>query len=158
MSAKTKIIVLRVKELIMAGSLAALGLALILLLIFLILPGKKVRENADQIPEPAPSYQPGVYRSHLRLGDQTIDVETILEADRISSIQLVSLDEAITTAYPLLKPTMESICAQVCETQSLEDVKIESSARYTSLALLSAIERCIEKGRNALNGDPAPMQ
>ena len=77
-------------------------------------------------------------------------METILESDRIASVRLTSLDEVITTAYPLLKPTMESICEQVCEKQSLEDIKIESSARYTSLALLSAIESCLEKGKGSI--------
>ena len=147
MSAKTKIIVLHVKELVTAGILTALGLFLILLLAILFLPDKTKNEQPKEQSVPTAIYQPGIYVAQLGLGDQTIEVETILEADRISSIRLVNLDEAVTTAYPLLAPTMESICRQVCENQSTDNVKTESSARYTSLALLSAIENCLQKGR-----------
>ena len=150
MSAKTKIIVLHAKELVAAGILAAFGLLLILLLILLILPKKQGQDSGEEPILPTPSYQPGIYKAQLRLGDQLVEVETILESDRIASVRLTSLDEVITTAYPLLKPTMESICEQVCEKQSLEDIKIESSARYTSLALLSAIESCLEKGKDSI--------
>ena len=150
MSAKTKIIVLHAKELIMASILTAFGLLLILLFIFLILPKNRSKNPGEEQILPTPSYQPGIYKAQLRLGDQLVEVETILESDRIASVRLTSLNEVITTAYPLLKPTMESICEQVCEKQSLEDVKIESSARYTSLALLSAIESCLEKGKASI--------
>ena len=147
MSAKTKIIVLHVKELVTAAILAALGLFLILLLVILFLPrGSEPGEEEAQETVGA-SYVPGVYAAELTIGDKTIEVETILEADRIASVRLINLDEAITTAYPLLEPTMESICRQVCGNQSLENVKTESSARYTSQALLSAIQSCIDKGR-----------
>ena len=146
MSAKTKIIVLHAKELVTAGILAAVGLFLILLLTCLFLPGKDKKTSDPALATPAPKYRPGVYVSSLRLGDKSIEVETILEKDRIASVRLVNLEEAITTAYPLLAPTMESICAQVCENQSLENVKTESGARYTSLALLSAIQKCLDQG------------
>lgn len=143
MSAKTKIIVLHVKELILAGILTALGLFLILLLILLFVPKK---ESAEQTLAPD-SFHPGIYKSELYLGGNAIEVETILEKDHISSIHLLNLDEAITTAYPLLMPTMDYVCAQVLETQSVEDVELEPSAKYTTLVLLDAISNCLEKAR-----------
>ena len=146
MSAKTKIIVLRAKELILGGALAVLGFFLLLFMILWLMPSKAKNEASGDAGAPAPTYRPGIYTAELRLGNQTIEVETILEADRISSIRLLNLDEVITTAYPLLEPTMESVCRQVLENQSTDSVKSESSARYTSLALLSAIQSCIDKG------------
>ena len=143
MSAKTKIIVLHMKELIVAGILTALGLFLILLLILLFVPQK---ESAEQTLSPE-SFHPGIYKSELYLGGNAIEVETILEQDHISSIRLLNLDEAITTAYPLLMPTMDYVCAQVLENQSVEDVELEPSAKYTTLVLLDAISNCLEKAR-----------
>ena len=96
---------------------------------------------------PTHSYQPGIYKTELILGGQTIEVETVLEKDRISSIRLVNIDEAVTTMYPLLEPTMEHICQQVCETQSLDQIEPETNAKYTSLVLLEAIRCCLEKGQ-----------
>ena len=143
MSAKTKIIVLHMKELIVAGILTALGLFLILLLILLFVP-KKESEDQKLAPE---SFHPGIYKSELYLGGNAIDVDTILEQDHISSIRLLNLDEAITTAYPLLMPTMDYVCSQVLETQSVENVELEPSAKYTTLVLLDAISNCLEKAR-----------
>lgn len=150
MSAKTKIIVLHAKELVFAGILAAAGLFFILLMILLLFPRNHEKETAGLEPKQKQEYLPGVYKSELWLGGRCVEVETILDANRITSVRLTNLDEAITTAYPLLEPTMESVCRQVCETQSLDDVRMESSARYTTLALLAALENCLEKGRNAL--------
>jgi len=95
---------------------------------------------------PSASFQPGIYKTELILGGQTIEVEAVLEKDRISSLRLVNMDEAITTMYPLLEPTMEHICKQVYETQSLDQLDLDSGARYTSLVLLEAIRCCLDKG------------
>lgn len=191
MSAKTRIVVLRMKELICAGIFAAIGLVLIILLLLLFLPDRK---NADTSPEnpatestispspgapvqspqssqvpspavsqtppaqsasaqsgilqenrPVTSYIPGIYKTELILGGQTIEVEAILEKDSISSLRLVNLDEAITTMYPLLQPTMDSICQQVYESQSLNYITYDPGAKYTSLVLLEAIRNCLDK-------------
>ena len=58
MSAKTKIIVLRMKELIYTGIFIALGLLLIILLIVVFSPKK--REEAAS-PTQEPTYVPGIY-------------------------------------------------------------------------------------------------
>ncbi|MBR4731583.1 MAG: hypothetical protein IK081_02340 [Lachnospiraceae bacterium] len=142
MSAKTKIIVLHAKDLILAGLLTAAGLFLILLMILLFLP----RKENNAVPTSA-CYVPGIYKAEVFLGGKAIEVETVLERDRISSIRLVNLDEAITTAYPLLLPTMEHVRDQIYKTQSVQDVTPEPSAKYTSLVLLDAIGNCLEKGR-----------
>lgn len=96
---------------------------------------------------PTHAYQPGIYKTELILGGKTIEVEAVLEKDRITSLRLVNIDEAITTMYPLLEPTMEKICQQVYETQSLDQLELDSSAKYTSLVLLEAIRCCLEKGQ-----------
>lgn len=142
MSAKTKIIVLHAKDLILAGILAAAGLVLILLTLLLF----RSPEESDSSPV-STCYVPGIYKAELFLGGKTIEVETILSHDRISSIRLVNLDETITTAYPLLLPTLDYIREQILETQSVKDIAPEPSAKYTSMVLQDAINNCLEKGR-----------
>ena len=66
MSAKTKIIVLRMKELIYTGIFIALGLLLIILLIVVFSPKK--REEAAS-PTQEPTYVPGIYTTSLMLND-----------------------------------------------------------------------------------------
>ncbi len=123
MSAKTKIVVLHMKELIYTGIFAALGILFIVLLIMMFLPGKKENNAPDQEPpatETSSLYIPGIYTTELVLGNQSIDVEVIVDKASITSIRLVNLNDAVTTMYPLLQPTFDSICEQILKQQSLD--------------------------------------
>ena len=117
MSAKTKIVVLHMKELIYTAIFAALGILFIVLLVMMFLPDKE-DSPAPKEEEPVTSdavslYIPGIYTTELVLGNQTIDVEVIVDKDSITSIRMVNLNDAVTTMYPLLEPAFESICDQV---------------------------------------------
>ena len=90
-------------------------------------------------------YIPGIYTTELVLGSQTIDVEVIVDKASISSIRMVNLNDAVTTMYPLLEPTFDSICSQVYELQTLEGVTYSSDSKYTSLVLLEAIQNSLDK-------------
>ena len=70
-----------------------------------------------------------------------------MEDDSITSIRLVNLSEAVTTMYPLLQPTFDSICQQVYSTQSLENISYSSDSKYTSLVLLEAIKSSLNKAQ-----------
>lgn len=161
MTSKTKIIVLHLKELVRTGIFIGLGIIAILLLIFLFRPDREPAgsgqsssedkgslssgtQNTLSIPAQA-SYIPGVYSTALVLGDHAVDVEVIVDKDNINSIRLVNLDEAITTMYPLLEPTFESLTSQIYETQSLEGISYTDNSKYTSLVLLQAIEASLTK-------------
>lgn len=159
MSAKTKIVVLHMKELIYTGVFAALGILLVIMLIIMFMPKEKEDTPEDseippQTEDPdvtstasSATYIPGIYTTELVLGGQTIDVEVIVSQEAISSIRLVNLSESVTTMYPLLEPALESICNQIYETQSLENITYTSDSKYTSLVLIEAIRNSLEKAR-----------
>lgn len=148
MSAKTKIVVLHMKELIYTAIFAALGILFIILLAVMFLPDR--REAAAPEEEAAAAsadalYIPGIYTTELVLGSQTIDVEVIVDKASISSIRMVNLTDAVTTMYPLLEPTFDTICEQVYTLQSLEGITYSSDSKYTSLVLLEAIQHSLDK-------------
>lgn len=170
MSSKTKIVVLHMKELIYTGIFAALGILFIILLIIMFLPGKNnsgnspdrksnteaTDENTNQEPEAGVDgatttagtdsvYIPGIYTTELVLNDQTIDVEVVVDKEHINSIRMVNLNEAVTTMYPLLQPTFDSLCNQIYENQSLENITYSTESKYTSLVLLEAIKNSLDK-------------
>lgn len=159
MSAKTKIVVLHMKELIYTGVFAALGILLVVLLVVMFLPKDKDDTSAEpdtppQTEDPnaqttasASTYIPGIYTTELVLGGQNIDVEVIVSQEAISSIRLVNLSESVTTMYPLLEPALDSICRQVYETQSLENITYTADSKYTSLVLLEAIRNSLSKAQ-----------
>lgn len=151
MSAKTKIVVLHRKELVYTAVFAALAILIILLMVILFLPHPD-NDTADtpsvQVSASAGTYIPGVYTTELVLGSQTVDVEVIVSQEAISSIRLANLNESLTTMYPLLEPTLETISSQIYETQSLSGITYSAENKYTSLILLEAIKNSLNKAHN----------
>ena len=200
MSANTKIVVLRRKELLYTGIFAALGVLFVILLLMLLLPGKAadtsgVPDSPDSTAETvmpdnvadlgrssqfsdaedvstgasadtgavadaepvldsasgsagtANTYIPGIYTTELILGSETVNVEVIVNDHAITSLSLADPDETLTTMYPLLEPTMDSLSEQICETQDLSQVTYSAETRYTSLVLLEAVKASLEKAK-----------
>lgn len=181
MSANTKIVVLRRKELLYTGIFAALGVLFVILLLMLLLPGKAADTSgapdspdstaetvmpdnvADlgRIPQSAQTedvstgavadtgntYIPGIYTTELILGSETVNVEVIVNDHAITSVSLADASEALTTMYPLLETTMESLNDQLCEMQDPEQVTYSAETRYTSLVLLEAVKASLEKAK-----------
>ncbi|MBO5071012.1 MAG: hypothetical protein J6C37_11735 [Roseburia sp.] len=140
MSAKTKIVVLHMKELIYTLIFAGLGILLIILLLFMFLPRGKDGESVETT-----KYTAGIYTSTIMVGDNAVDVQVIVDESRINSISLVNLDETVTTMYPLMEPALESIREQIIEKQSTEEITYNADNQYTSLVLLNAIENALSK-------------
>ena len=170
MSANTKIVVLRRKELLYTGIFAALGVLFVILLLMLLLPGKDADtssgapDSPDSTAETAMpdnvadvstgavadtgnTYIPGIYTTELILGSETVNVEIIVNDHAITSLSLADPDETLTTMYPLLEPTMDSLSEQICETQDLSQVTYSAETRYTSLVLLEAVKASLEKAK-----------
>ena len=203
MSANTKIVVLRRKELLYTGIFAALGVLFVILLLMLLLPGKDADTSSgapdspdgtaatampDNVADLGRSsqfsdaedastgavadaepvldsasgavldsasgpigtdntYIPGIYTTELILGSETANVEVIVSDHAITSVSLADPSETLTTMYPLLEPTMESINDQLCEMQDPSQVTYSAEIRYTSLVLLEAVKASLEKAK-----------
>ena len=200
MSANTKIVVLRRKELLYTGIFAALGVLFVILLLMLLLHEKAadtsgapdspdstaetvmpdnvadlgrssqfsdaedvstgasadtgavadaepVLDSASGSAGTDNTYIPGIYTTELILGSETVNVEVIVNDHAITSLSLADPDETLTTMYPLLEPTMDSLSEQICETQDLSQVTYSAETRYTSLVLLEAVKASLEKAR-----------
>ena len=195
MSANTKIVVLRRKELLYTGIFTALGVLFLILLLMLLLPGKDADTSSGtpdspdntaetampdnvadlgRIPQSAQAedvstgavadnepvlnsasgsagtdhtYIPGIYTTELILGSETANVEVIVNDHAITSVSLADPSETLTTMYPLLEPTMESLNDQLCEMQDPSQVTYSAETRYTSLVLLEAVKASLEKAK-----------
>lgn len=130
------------KELIYTAIFVGLGILLIILLLCMFLPDKKDGETV-----PTMNYVAGVYSSSIMFNDNTVDVQVIVDENRINAISLVNLDETVTTMYPLMEPAVENISRQVIEKQSTEGITYSSDNQYTSIVILNAIENALSKAR-----------
>ena len=155
MSAKTKIVVLHMKELIYTGIFAALGILFIVLLVVMFLPDKENSIGSNPSQEETTSedtaassgsvYIPGVYTTSLALGQNSLEIEIVLDAEHINSIRLVNLSEAVTTMYPLIEPSFDTLVSQIYAGQPLDQITFSDENRYTSSVLLGAITQTLQK-------------
>lgn len=142
MSAKTKIVVLHMKELIYTAIFAGLGILLVILFFFMFLPGKEKERTAETM-----KYAAGVYTSSLLFQDSTLEVQVIVDENRIQSVSLVNLSETVETMYPLVKPALEEMAEQIIKNQSVERISYNPDNQYTSIMLLNAVEKALEKAK-----------
>ena len=171
MNSRTKIIVLKLKELIHLGIFVALSLILIVLLWVAFRPHQEPSASGETTPGSGPGqelnddtsfgndsdalpgnlsnaaslYIPGIYTTALVLGNQTVDLEVVVDHNLISSVRLVNLDEAVATMYPLLEPALESIRSQLYDGVALDAVTYGEENKYTSMILLNAVEQTLSK-------------
>ena len=147
MSAKTKIVVVRMKEVVYTAIFAALGICLIILLIFMFLKGKDGNETPILPQESAESanYIAGVYQTSVVLRNEVISVEVIVDENHINSVRLINTNDTVTTMFPLFEPAMTELAAQIVEMQSLENITYSEDSKYTSLVLLKAVENALNK-------------
>jgi len=142
MSANTKIVVFKKKELLY--TLIFIGLAIILVVLLITMFGKK-EPSAPTNTGVIASYIPGVYTSSLNLGSQSLEVEVCVDSDYIKSIRFTNLDEAVTTVFPLMAPSMDALAEQIITNQSAENVSYAETSKYTCSAILKAIRSALDK-------------
>ncbi len=142
MSSKTKIVVLKMKELVYTAIFLILGIVLLVLLYCMFRPQKEPDADTRESV-----YIPGIYTSSISLGTRSLDVEVTVDASRIRSVRLVHLDEAITTLYPLVENAIDNISLQIVNGQSPDDVTYTDDMKYTSMLLLEAVEHALDRAK-----------
>lgn len=144
MSAKTKIWVFHMKELIYTAVFVVLGIIFLLLLIFMFSADKKA---VSPQAENTSMYTAGIYTASMTLGGNPVEIAVTVDRDYISSIQFRQLDETVSAMYPLMEPALESLSDQILSSQSLDDISYSEESQYTSLMLMEAIRTALAKAK-----------
>ena len=142
--AKTKIVVLQLKEIVYTAIFVALGILLILLLVFMFVNNKDGKP-ADAVQEKTVEYTAGVYNSSIQLNDNILNLEVIVDENHINSVRLLNLDEAISTMYPVIEPSLSQIEQQLMNGVKLSEIEATGDNRYTMMLLVDAIQACLDK-------------
>ena len=140
MSRQTKIIVLHMKELVYTAIFLVLGVILIILLVTMFGSSKKEIPTAESA-----AYIPGVYTSSIDFKNRSVDVQVVVDKDRIKDVSLVNLEDSVAVMYPLMEPTIEHLRDQIVDQQSLDGITYEAENQYTSAVLLNAIDQALKK-------------
>ncbi len=144
MSAKTRIWVFHMKELVYTAVFIGLGIVFLILMIFMFASDRKP-ETAAELPS---RYTAGIYTASMTLGGNPVEIAVTVDKDYISSIQFRQLDETVSAMYPLMEPALEALSEQILESQSLENLSYSEESQYTSLILVNAIRSALEKAEN----------
>lgn len=165
MSSKTKIVVLKSKELIYTGIFIVLGILLIFLLFYMFSPNTEskpstsnptatensngiTQESTDEIiSETFSNYIPGVYTSELNLGGSALQLSVTVDENRVTGVTLDNLDETLTAMYPLIQPSLDEINNQIGMVSSVDDITYSSDNKYTTIIILEAIDNALSDAR-----------
>lgn len=142
--AKTKIVVIQMKELIYTAIFAGLGILLIVLLIIMFLPSREEKNKTGDAGTES-IYTPGVYNSQIALGDSTLNLEVVVDADQIKSVSFVNLEESVTTMYPLIKPSLSAIEEELIKGTDINDIPLSEKSKYTETLLIEGIKTALTK-------------
>lgn len=140
---KTKIVVVHLKEIIYTALFVALGVLLIILLVFMFL-----NKGDDATPTMAKDlYIPGVWNSTIMLNDTALNLEVVVDKDHIKSVRIVNIDEAIATMYPLVESSLDRIEEELCNGVDIDSIELSDDSKYTENLLLDAIKMTLAKAR-----------
>lgn len=141
--AKTKIIVLQMKEIIYTAIFVALGILLILLLIVMFLPSDKEEKTGE-----VSHYKSGVYTSEIKLGNNSLNLEIVVDSEQIKSVSLVNLEDSITTMYPLVQPSVSYLEEELIKGVAPDDITLTEKGKYTQTLLIEGIKTALSHAPN----------
>jgi len=141
--AGTKIFVLQLKDVIKTTLLAIVGLALILLLVYLFVPHNNDTESAGGA---SALYIPGTYTAQIMLNNAPVTVDVTVSADEILTVKMTNLQETQAVFYPLVQPVMDTLAKEIVEYQTT-DITPSSDYPVTGKILLNAVQTALNKAR-----------
>jgi len=145
MSGKTKIVVLKLKELICAG--VFLALAILAIILFIITSKSDGENTTEKATDTSALYIPGTYTTAMVLNGSNVELSVTVDETAILSIELQNMDETVSVMYPLMEPALEDLASQIIEHQSIDNVQYSSDNLYTSTVLLNAIASSLNEAK-----------
>ncbi len=138
-----KIVVLQMKELIKSAIIAVVGLVLIILLIYFLIPKKST--GSEPGAQSAANYIPGTYAATIVLHNKPVDVMVTVTENEITDITMSEMPVSEELFYPLFKPTLANLRDEIVKSQSLELLIIPQEAEMTSKILIEAVNAALQQ-------------
>ena len=129
----TRIMVVQSKQLIKLGLCILAGIALVIALAIYFAP----RPIA-----PTAGFAPGSYAAQIILHSRPVDVVVTVDERQITNIELVNMREEQEVFYPLFRPTLDELSAQIIKYQTTRIATTPENA-VTSRILLNAVDAAL---------------
>jgi len=141
---KSRFIVLQMKDIVRTGIFVLIGIILLIVLIWAIMPRGERTTDIGAMG----AFVPGTYTSYIILHNQPISVSVTVGEDEIIDIVLSEMAETQEVFYPLIRPTMTALSQQVITLQST-NIEAPIETAVTSRILLDAINNALIQARSA---------
>ena len=192
MSSKTRLYVIKSKELIYTTLFVVVALVLVILMVCMFLPDKNNKKSSNKNTNPiisnlqsettsditsptipnlqsetvtdvtSPpvsnlqsnttsevfSYTPGIYSSDIILGGYYVNLSLTIDNDRIKSVELKNLTEAVSTMYPLIEPAMSDIEKELLSSGSIKKLSYSGDNQYTYSVLADTVNSLLDQAVN----------
>lgn len=161
MSGKTKIVVLHKKELMYTIAFVVIGIIVAIGILWMVRKPASANSVNDGSTPVSPvttegdanetmstgtiTYQSGVYHSVVGIGENTLELEVIVDNNCIKSVALNQLSDSVSAMYPLVEPALEELETQLVASQDVSTLTYSDDSRYTSMMLLRSLEDALEK-------------
>lgn len=150
---KTKIVVLRMKEVVYTA--VFVGLVILLLIVLFFMFGRqnspKSESTQSNISNESSTYKndavyrAGIYESQFVIGENTINLEVALDEEQVKSVKVKNLDESVETMYPLMKSAVKDVSKQLSSGVSIDEVVLSKNSMYTEKLVLDAVKTVLDE-------------
>ena len=144
---KSRFVVLRMKDIIRTGIFILIGIALLVALIWAIMPNRTPEHGVSAT---FGSFVPGTYSSYIILHNRPVSITVTVDEEEILDISISELGEVVEVFYPLIRPTMATLSHQVLTTQNT-NVQAPLETQHTSRILLDAINMALYQAQAPAN-------
>ena len=110
----TKFLVLRMKDIIKVGAIVAAALALIILALVFLFPGRR----SQDMPGSQNIFVPGTYASTIILNNKPVEVRVTVNEDEILYIDMSDMAEIQRVFYPLFEPRLYDLAQEILRHQT----------------------------------------
>lgn len=150
---KTKIVVLRMKEVVYTAVFVGLGILLLIVLFFMFGRQNSPKSESTQSNISNESstykndavYRAGIYESQFVIGENTINLEVALDEEQVKSVKVKNLDESVETMYPLMKSAVKDVSKQLSSGVSIDEVVLSKNLMYTEKLVLDAVKTVLDE-------------
>ena len=150
---KTKIVVLRMKEVVYTAVFVGLGILLLIVLFFMFGRQNSPKSESTQSNISNESstykndavYRAGIYESQFVIGENTINLEVALDEEQVKSVKVKNLDESVETMYPLMKSAVKDVSKQLSSGVSIDEVVLSKNSMYTEKLVLDSVKTVLDE-------------
>lgn len=108
---------------------------------------KATTPTANETTPEVSSYIPGVYTSAVTLDNSVLELKLYLDSNHINAVTINNSDASISCLYPLMSSSLDDIAAQVCSTQSLNEITVNEASPYTYSTIMDAARQAANKAK-----------